>query len=255
MTQVEGAGEDWIEASVAARFPRIEIRATGGAAPPTEDEGPNDPTGAGKGSSSSGASKRRRRYERALSRLRILQLVMGFAMLLSATSGGYLLATDGSLWHLAISHAIGLTVIVVLDIALGLMNLAGSKRVYLATMACALLGVALQLGDITTAPQYDMTMPYFARYLFGLAAFDAQLVLQGFVLVLGVFGRGYAQSLAVRRQEGKELGFSRRNFVRRMAEFGARTTRGFRGAVDLGLDGFEVDWEGLRFRYPLLSTT
>ncbi len=34
-------------------------------------------------------------------------------------------------------------------------------------------------------------------------------------------------------------------------EFGARSTIGFRGAKDLGLDGFEVDWEGLKFRFPL----
>jgi UDP-N-acetylmuramoyl-tripeptide--D-alanyl-D-alanine ligase len=37
----------------------------------------------------------------------------------------------------------------------------------------------------------------------------------------------------------------------RVGEFGARSTIGFRGAKDLGLDGFEVDWEGLKFRFPL----
>lgn len=36
-----------------------------------------------------------------------------------------------------------------------------------------------------------------------------------------------------------------------MLEFGPRSTRGFRGARDLGLEGYEVDWEGLRFRFPL----
>ena len=34
-------------------------------------------------------------------------------------------------------------------------------------------------------------------------------------------------------------------------DFGPRSTRGFRGARDLGLDGYEVDWEGLKFRFPL----
>lgn len=221
MTPHEDA-EDWIEASVAAEFPRIEIRASGVDIPPTDRRGSDAneaPEGSG-GSLSSGASKRRRRYQRALSGLRRVQIAMGCAMLLSAVSGGYLLATDGSLWHLAVSHAVGLVVIVTLDLVLGLMNLFGSKRVYLATMACALLGVALQLADITTAPQYNMTMPYFARYLFGLAAFDAQLLLQASVLVFGLFGRSYAQSLSVRRQEGKELSFSRRHFMVRMAEFG-----------------------------------
>ncbi|MDA8425607.1 MAG: UDP-N-acetylmuramoyl-tripeptide--D-alanyl-D-alanine ligase [Treponema sp.] len=37
----------------------------------------------------------------------------------------------------------------------------------------------------------------------------------------------------------------------RVSEFGSRTTKGFRGAVDMGLDGFDVDWEGLTFRFPL----
>ena len=36
-----------------------------------------------------------------------------------------------------------------------------------------------------------------------------------------------------------------------MLEFGPRSTRGFRGARALGLEGYEIDWEGLRFRFPL----
>ena len=35
--------------------------------------------------------------------------------------------------------------------------------------------------------------------------------------------------------------------------FGPRTTKGFRGAEDRGLDGFAVDWEGLRVRFPLVG--
>ena len=34
-------------------------------------------------------------------------------------------------------------------------------------------------------------------------------------------------------------------------EFGPRSTRGFRGARELGLEGYELDWEGLRFPFPL----
>ncbi len=36
-------------------------------------------------------------------------------------------------------------------------------------------------------------------------------------------------------------------------DFGPRSTKGFRGAEDLGLDGFAVDWEGLRVRFPLVG--
>jgi UDP-N-acetylmuramoyl-tripeptide--D-alanyl-D-alanine ligase len=35
------------------------------------------------------------------------------------------------------------------------------------------------------------------------------------------------------------------------SEFGPRGTPGFRGATDLGLDGWAVDWEGLGIRFPL----
>ena len=153
----------------------------------------------------------------ALSSLRRLQRYIGFVMLMSASAGIYLLATDGSLWILAVSHAVGLVLVVVLDVFLGIMNLMGSKRVYLATLAAAFLGIVLQLGDIMTAPQYSMTIPYFASYLFGLAAFDILLVLQGFVIVLGVVGRANVQFLASRRRMGKELNYSRRSFVTTIA--------------------------------------
>jgi UDP-N-acetylmuramoyl-tripeptide--D-alanyl-D-alanine ligase len=36
-------------------------------------------------------------------------------------------------------------------------------------------------------------------------------------------------------------------------DFGPRSTKGFRGARDLGLDGFAVDWEGLQVRFPLVG--
>jgi UDP-N-acetylmuramoyl-tripeptide--D-alanyl-D-alanine ligase len=36
-----------------------------------------------------------------------------------------------------------------------------------------------------------------------------------------------------------------------MVEFGPKSTKGFRGARDQGLDGYVVDWEGLEFRFPL----
>ena len=158
--------------------------------------------------------------DEALSGLRRLQRYIGYAMLLSAAAGVYLLATDGSLWILAVSHAYGLVIIAVLDVLLGVMNLMGSKRVYLASLAAACLGIVLQLGDITTAPQYNMTMAYFASYLFGLGAFDALLLLQAAIIVLGVLGRADVQFLASRRRVGKELNYSRRSFVTTIAGFG-----------------------------------
>ena len=110
-------------------------------------------------------------------------------------------------------------IIVILDVALGVMNLMGSKRVYLASIAAAFLGIVLQLGDIITAPQYNMTIPYFASYLFGLIAFDLLLFLQGLVIVLGVLGRANVQFLVSKRRVARELNYSRRSFVTTIAGF------------------------------------
>jgi arsenite oxidase small subunit len=141
-------------------------------------------------------------------------------MTMSASAGAYLLATDGSLWHLAISHAAGLVIIVLLDLSLGALNLLGSKRVYLASLAAACLGIVLQLGDVTTAPQYNMTVAYFASYLFGLPAFDALLLLQAVVIALGIIGRTNVQFLSSKRRLARELNYSRRSFITTIAGFG-----------------------------------
>jgi Rieske Fe-S protein len=155
----------------------------------------------------------------ALDNLRRVQRYIGYLMFLSAGAGVYLLATDGSLWILAISHAIGLILIVVLDVFLGWLNVMGSKRIYIASLAAAVLAIVLQLGDIMTAPQYNMTPAYFASYLFGLPAFDLLLILQGAILLLGVASRGDLQFLASRRRIGRELNYSRRSFVLTLVGF------------------------------------
>ena len=157
----------------------------------------------------------------ATSGVRRLQQFFGLAFLLSAISGVYLLATDKSLWLLAISHAVGLVVIVVIDVVLAVLNLRLRRKIYLPSLAAAVLGFLLQLGDIVTAPQYNMTTQYFASYLFGLWAFDLLLVLQFAIVSVGVAGRGYARELA-RRQKTKrarELGYSRRGFLKAIASF------------------------------------
>jgi cytochrome b6-f complex iron-sulfur subunit len=146
--------------------------------------------------------------------------VMGVLLLLSSAAGTYLLATDGSLWLLALSHAIGLIIIVFLDAVLGLYSMAFPRSAYLPAMAAVLLGLVLQLGDILTAPQYSMTVPYFAHYLFGLWAFDALLGLQLAILLVGVVARPHAQYLARRRtRQGREVEYSRRGFVKALVAF------------------------------------
>ena len=151
-----------------------------------------------------------------------LQVGIGILLLLCGTAGAYLLLTDGSLWNLALSHALGLIVVVVVDLAVGVMSLLSYRSAYVPSLAAALLGVALQLGDIFTAPQNSMSVQYFASYLFGLWPFDLMLGVQLAVLILGVAGRRHASFLARRRsRRGKELEYSRRGFIKSVGLFGA----------------------------------
>lgn len=160
--------------------------------------------------------------ESARSSLDRLQVGIGILLILCGTAGAYLLATDGSLWNLALSHALGLIVVALVDLAVGLLSLTSYRRVYVPSLAAAVLGIVLQLGDILTAPQYGMTAQYFASYLFGLWPFDLMLVVQLVVLVLGVTGRRHAVYLARRRsRKGTELEYSRRGFVKSLTAFGA----------------------------------
>ena len=146
---------------------------------------------------------------------------MGAMLLLSSATGAYLLATDASLWLLAVSHAVGLVIIVVVDFVLGIYSLASSKGVYLPSIAAGVLGFALQGGDVFTAPQYNMTIPYFARYLFGLGAFDLLLALQAGVILAGLLGRPHAKYLSRRVNRSQRLDYTRRGFVKAAAGLAA----------------------------------
>ena len=153
---------------------------------------------------------------------------MGLFLFFSSGVGVYLLATDRSLWLLAVSHAVGLIMIVAIDIILGMLDVFSSRNAYVPSIAAALLGFILQLGDIVTAPQYNMTISYFAGYLFGLWAFDLILALQLVVVIIGVAGRPYAVSLARRKtRKGRELNYTRRGFLTAFASLA--------GAIGIGV--------------------
>jgi len=116
---------------------------------------------------------------------------LGLTLIASTAFGVYLLATDKSLWLLAVSHAYGLIVICAIDVMLALLNLESVRKAFLPTMGWASFTILLQIGDITTAPQYKMTVGYFAHYLFGLWAYDAILLTQGIVIALVLSGWKY----------------------------------------------------------------
>jgi arsenite oxidase small subunit len=166
--------------------------------------------------------------QKARSGLQRLQTITGLLLFLSAGVGAFLLATDRSLWLLAVSHAVGLVIIVAIDGILGILSLVSWRSAYVPSIAAALLGLILQLGDVFTAPQYGMTISYFADYLFGLWAFDLLLALELAIVLVGVVGRPYAMSLARRRtRKGRELNLTRRSFLKSLA--------GLAGVIGIGV--------------------
>lgn len=94
---------------------------------------------------------------------------------------------------------------------------------------------------------------------------DAALITNVGTAHIGILGTRDAIALEKKavfsRFSGRQAGFvpeddDYRAFLREgvageVLDFGPRSTKGFRGAEDLGLDGFAVDWEGLRVRFPL----
>jgi cytochrome b6-f complex iron-sulfur subunit len=158
-------------------------------------------------------------------KLDYFQRYIGSALIASAAFGIYLLATDKSLWLLAVSHAYGLLAICAIDIVLGGANLLlSSRKVILPSYGWAILTILLQLGDIGTAPQYKMTPEYFASYLFHLWAYDGLLLVQGAIIVIGLSARRY-QKIVVRKKHLTyfDMGFkkSRRDFLQITGAIGA----------------------------------
>jgi arsenite oxidase small subunit len=150
-------------------------------------------------------------------KLDLFQKCIGLSLFASAAFGIYLLATDGSLWLLAVSHAYGLVAISAIDIGLGIINsLTLTRKIILPTYGWAILTILLQLGDLVTAPQYNMTIQYFAKYLFSLWAFDGILVMQILIVIIGLSARRYQKILVKRKQLTYfDMGFkkSRRDFL------------------------------------------
>ncbi len=153
----------------------------------------------------------------AIAHLDRYQSIIGISLVISAAFGSYLLVTDKSLWILAVSHAYGLLAICVIDLVLAALNFISVRRILLPTIGWSILTILLQVGDIATAPQFGMNIPYFARYLFGLWAFDGILLIQGVVVAIGLFGRSY-QKLVTRKRKPQSyfdmgLKSSRRDFL------------------------------------------
>lgn len=167
---------------------------------------------------------------------RTYQRAIALVFIASAAFGVYLLSTDLSLWILAVSHAYGLIAICVIDIILAVANFKSIRKALLPSTIWAGLTIILQLGDILTAPQYKMTMQYFASYLFGLWAYDALVAVQVVAIVLTLSARRYAKLTAKKKKITYfDMGFkkSRRDFIQiTSAIVGLVALTGLLGALD-----------------------
>ncbi|GEM_PF-110653 len=171
--------------------------------------------------------------------LQKFQRLTGVSLVLSAILGAYLLSTDRSLWILAVSHAYGLIAICTVDIFLAAFNFALIRKALLPSLLWAVLTFVLQIGDILTAPEYKMTMLYFASYLFHLWAFDGILSAQVAIAILAYSARSYAKMLGPRKRKKLtyfDMGIksSRRDFLQIMgAILGLIGLTGILAALDV----------------------
>jgi hypothetical protein len=116
-----------------------------------------------------------------------------------------------------------LVAICLFDAIFGFANLLSFRKAIIPSIGWAILTILLQLGDIATAPQYKMTMIYFAGYLFGLWAFDAILLAQVAVVYLGFSTRRDTKALARQKQYNyfeMRIRNSKRDFLRIAAVIG-----------------------------------
>ena len=68
-----------------------------------------------------------------------------------------------------------------------------------------------------------------------------------------IFARFEGRETAFVWEEDDYREFLSRDVKGKVLTFGERSTPGFRGSVDLGLDGSAIDWEGLRVHFPLFG--
>ena len=114
---------------------------------------------------------------------------VGIALIASSAFGTFLLGTDKSLWLLASSHAYGLAAICLIYLILGLsiLSLRFEQTAY------SFWRVGCTHSTFADRRYYDRSactrwQCLFARYLFGLWAFDGLLIAQGVIIAVVLSG-------------------------------------------------------------------
>jgi hypothetical protein len=128
-----------------------------------------------------------------------MQLIISIILGISAVFGVVILKTDGYLWAAAPSHAYGLIVFVILDVALAV---ALWRIPRLAIVGAALLGfvqLAAMVGDIFVGQPYGLSTKLWEEYLLGDTYFVVLLCIQPFLVAAG------ALALTLRRRSGSTI--------------------------------------------------
>lgn len=117
-------------------------------------------------------------------------MILSVVLLVSAAVGGYILATDSSLWSVAPTHAYGLAAFTVIDLALIVGQWRMPRTAIIVTVLLGLVQLGAMSGDVffgaSTLPSNVTTTAAFSKYLLGDAAFVTLLGIQIVLIVVGI---------------------------------------------------------------------
>jgi hypothetical protein len=118
-----------------------------------------------------------------------IDMVLPVVLLVSAAGGGYILATDSYLWAVAPTHAYGLAVFTVIDLALVVGPWRMSRTAVIAAVLLGLVQLGAMSGDVffgvLTFSSNGTTSAAFSKYLLGDVAFVTLLGVQVVLVVVG----------------------------------------------------------------------
>jgi hypothetical protein len=128
-------------------------------------------------------------------KLNKLQTAISAVLVVSALVGTIILKTDGYLWAAAPSHAYGLVVFVVVDLALAAIVWRATR---LALLGSALLGAVqftAMAGDVFVGQPTGLPTSLWEQYLLGDTYFVALLCIQLALVAAAVVGLAYRRSV------------------------------------------------------------
>ncbi|MGD0477690.1 MAG: hypothetical protein ABSB29_05930 [Nitrososphaerales archaeon] len=119
-----------------------------------------------------------------------IDMILSVVLLFSAAVGGYILATDSYLWSVAPTHAYGLAVFTVIDLALIVGQWRVPRAAIIVTILLGLVQLGAMGGDVffgaLTFSSNGTTSAAFSKYLLGDAAFVILLGAQVVLIVVGI---------------------------------------------------------------------